>query len=138
MNSSANSDWTSHEMYLIASRGHALYLQGRYREASMVFEGLVAIEPSNRYFRVALATIYVAQEDLERALEELNQLISRYPNDPEARTRRCEVCLRLERKSDAQDDLNYLSLRETSHVRRLRLLMATVASRRSKNPSEAT
>jgi hypothetical protein len=40
MNSSANSDWTSHEMYLIASKGYALYLQGRYREAAMVFEGL--------------------------------------------------------------------------------------------------
>ena len=138
MNSSANSDWTSHEMYLIASRGYALYLQGRYREASMVFEGLVAIEPSNRYFRVALATIYVAQEDLQRALEQLNQLISRYPNDLEARVRRCEVCLRLERESEAQDDLNYLSLREVSHVRRLRLLMATVAGGRSENPSEAT
>ena len=138
MNPSADSDWTSHEMYLIASKGHALYLQGRYREAAMVFEGLTAIEPSNRYFRVALATIYVSQEDLGRALEQLNQLISRYPNDLEARVRRCEVCLRLERENEAQDDLNYLSLREVSHVRRLRLLMATVAGGRSENPSETT
>src|SRR5262249_48196662 len=137
MNLSIESDWTSHETYLIASRGHALYLQGRYREAAMMFEGLVAIEPNDRYFRLALATVYVAQEDLERALEELNQLVFRYPNDLEGRTKRCEVCLRLERRDEAQDDLDFLSRRKGSHVRRLRLLMFPI-SPRSTDTSEVT
>src|SRR5262245_25787983 len=99
---SAESDWSSHEVYLIASKGYALYLQGRWRESAIIFEGLAAIAPRNRYVRLALATIYVAQEDLLRSLEELNQLISLFPNDAEARARRCEVFLRLERSSEAE------------------------------------
>jgi predicted Zn-dependent protease len=87
---------------------------------------------------VALATVYVAQEDFERALEELNQLVAHYPNDLESRARRCEVYLRLERRSEAQEDLNYLSRREVSHVGRLRLLMATMLTRKSKTPTEVT
>ena len=138
MNLQLESDWTSNELYLVASKGYSLYLQGRYREAAIVFMGLMAIEPRNRYFRVALATIYVSQEDFERALDQLNQLVARYPNDLEARARRCEVYLRLERRKEAQDDLNYLSRREVSHVGRLRLLMGTFLSRRSRNSSEAT
>jgi len=138
MNLQLESDWTSNEMYLVASKGYSLYLQGRYREAAIVFMGLVAIEPRNRYFHVALATIYVAQEDFERALEELNQLVARYPNDLEARARRCEVYLRLERGNEAQDDLNYLTRREVSHAGRLRLLMTTMVARSSRNASEVT
>jgi tetratricopeptide (TPR) repeat protein len=133
---SAETEWTSHEVYLIASKGYALYLQGRWREAAMIFEGLVAIDPGNRYLRLALATIYVAQEDLTRSLEELNRLLSLYPNDIEARARRCEVCLRLERSGEAQSDLDYLRRHGGSHVRRLQLLMETKVNPAS-NTSES-
>jgi hypothetical protein len=49
--------WSQEEIYYIAERAYRLYLQGRLREAAILFAGLIAIDPENAYCRRALASI---------------------------------------------------------------------------------
>src|SRR5688572_4651088 len=41
--------WTDDEVYLVAVRGHSLFLQGRYAESAAIFEGLHAVRPRDFY-----------------------------------------------------------------------------------------
>ena len=96
--------WTDQDIYLIAERAHALYLQGRYREAAIIFEGLVAVAPENAYCREALAALYLLLDQPERALAQLNDLLARQPGHVTARARRCEAWLRTGRAEEARRD----------------------------------
>jgi predicted Zn-dependent protease len=117
-------DWTEDDVYRIAERAHSLYLQGRYREAAVIFEGLVAIDPSNAYCRNALAALYLLLDEPQRALAELNDLLAREPGNAAARARRCEAWLRLGQPGEARRDLDWLAGGRThSHAARLRLLL---------------
>ena len=75
----AQLNWTEEEIYLLADRAYALYRQGRYPEAVVIFEGLTAIEPSNTYCRAALATVCMALGESQRAVKELSFLIRIQP-----------------------------------------------------------
>jgi tetratricopeptide (TPR) repeat protein len=112
--------WTNDEIYLLADRGYALYQQGHYREAAVIFEGLVTIDPHNSYCRTALVAMCLALGDLRRAASELSILLTRNPADHEARARRCEVYCDLRQWDEARQDLTILRRNgERHHVRRL-------------------
>mgnify|MGYP001028388230 CR=1 FL=1 len=116
----AQLNWTEEEIYLLADRAYALYRQGRYPEAVVIFEGLTAIEPSNTYCRAALATVCMALGESQRAVKELSFILNQNPADHEARARRCEAFCDLQNWSDARQDLAVLRAQgERHHVHRL-------------------
>jgi predicted Zn-dependent protease len=116
----AESGWTSEELYLLADRGYRFYQQGRYEEAAVVFDGLIALDPGNSYYRTALAAICLALGDAQRAVNELSAVLEKTPADHEARARRCEAYCELRRWAEARHDLAILQRNgERNHARRL-------------------
>jgi predicted Zn-dependent protease len=119
--------WSEDEIFHVAGRAHSLYLQGRYREAAVIFEGLVAADPESRYCANALAACLEAMSDHARALQYLNRLLARYPDDVEGRVRRCEALLGLSRTEEAAADAAYL--RRTAVAQAVRLDLRLQAQR---------
>ncbi|MGH9721693.1 MAG: tetratricopeptide repeat protein [Bryobacteraceae bacterium] len=114
--------WTADDAYRVAERGHALYLQGRYREAGVIFEGLMAVEPGDSYAGNALAACCLALDDPQRALDVLDAVVVQNPSDLEAHSRRCEALLELGRTDEARQELDYLLRAGVSaYSKRLRL-----------------
>ncbi len=112
--------WTSEEIYLLADRGYALYRQGCYSEAAVIFEGLIALDPMNSYCRSALAAVCLALGQAQRAVNELTFLLGRNPADHEARARRCEAYCELRNWNEARQDLAILQRNgERNHAQRL-------------------
>lgn len=112
--------WTSDEIYALTDRGYALYRQGRYREAAVIFEGVTALDPMNAYGRTALAAVCLELGDARRAVSELSFLLNRNPADHEARARRCEAYCALHNWNEARQDLAILRRNgERQHVQRL-------------------
>jgi tetratricopeptide (TPR) repeat protein len=112
--------WTKEEIYLLADRGYALYRQGRYREAAVIFEGVTALEPLNPYGRTALAAVCLALGDAQRAVAELSFVLNQNPADQEARARRCEAYCELRNWNEARQDLAVLRRNgERRHLQRL-------------------
>ena len=116
-------NWSSQDIYLVADKAHQLYQQGHLREAQVLFEGLLAIAPENRYCRLALSAVLASLDDLSGALTQLDDWIARDPRDLEARARRCEVCFRLDILEKTYEDLAFLErARASAHIARLRLI----------------
>lgn len=112
--------WTADEIYLLASRGYALYRQGLYREAGVIFEGLTSVDPANAYCRTALAAVCMNLGEAGRAIEELTVLLRNNPADHEARARRGEAYCQLQNWREARQDLEVLRRNgERGHVQRL-------------------
>jgi len=61
-----SSDWSLDELYYIAERAYALYLQGCWEQASILFAGLHAIAPQDAYVQRALAACAQARETNKR------------------------------------------------------------------------
>src|SRR5579883_1617073 len=77
----AEATWTSEELYLLADRGYWFYQQGRYEEAAVIFDGLIALDAGNSYYRTALAAICLALGDAQRAVDELSAVLEKTPAD---------------------------------------------------------
>lgn len=130
----AHKAWSEEEVYLLADRGYAFYLQGQYQQAGVIFEALTAIDPCNAYCRNALATVCMAVGDVQRAVFELSTLLDQNPANLEARARRCEAYCEQKLWRQATDDLAILRRNgERHHVKRLlsRVQQAEEASRRA-------
>jgi tetratricopeptide (TPR) repeat protein len=122
--------WTETDIYLVAERGHELHLQGRHREAVILFEGLVAADPQNHYCREALATAWIALEEPQRALDQLNILLTRDPGDLGVRARRLEAYLLAGNFPAAVRDFEFLrDLLPSAHIRRLEITLEGGARR---------
>lgn len=100
--------WTEEDIYRVAKRAHSFYLQGRYDEAGIIFEGLVAIDPANRYCRLALAVLYMTKGKVQQAVAQLSDLLGLYPEEVGARARRCEAYLELGLLKEAEQDWEHL------------------------------
>lgn len=113
-------DWTEHDVYRIAERGYSLHQQGRYTEAAIIFEGLVAVDPQNDYCRDALAAAWLALGESERAIEQLNLLLTHDSGNIAARARRFEAHVRADDFDAAKADFEVLRRLLPAHeVRRL-------------------
>jgi len=123
-------DWTVEDIYLISERGHSLHLQGRYREAAVIFQGLVAADPLNHYCRESLAAAWLALGEPGRAIEQLNAVLTRDPSDLAVRARRLEGYLMAGDFPAAVRDFEYLRhLLPMHQVRRLELRLEGAARR---------
>lgn len=83
--------YSEEELHQIAQQGYTLFLNGKIRDARVVFEGLVAIDPRNAYYYRALGVVYHRQGDAERALRQFGHAITVAPDQPEAFVNRAEV-----------------------------------------------
>jgi tetratricopeptide (TPR) repeat protein len=125
-----NSNWTEEDIYLVAELGHSLHLQGRYWEASVIFQGLVAADPENLYCHESLAAAWIALEKLERAIEQLNILLTRQPSDLAVRARRLEAYMLAGNFAAAIRDFEFLEHLLPAHqVRCLELSLEAMARR---------
>ena len=116
--------WPAEDVFRIAERGHSLHMQGRYREAVVIFEGLLAADPENQYCREALAAAWLALDEPLRALEQLDTLIRDVPGNLDARARRAEALLLTGDLSGARSDIGFLTrLLPESETRRLELAL---------------
>jgi tetratricopeptide (TPR) repeat protein len=122
--------WTEEDIYLVADRGYSLHTEGHYREAAMIFEGLIAVDPENRYCRDALAAAWLAMGEPQRAIEQLNMLLSRRSDDLAARVRRFAAYLQAKQYGSALADFEVLKrLLPRNEGRRLELSLQSAISK---------
>jgi tetratricopeptide (TPR) repeat protein len=112
--------WTKEEIYLLLERGYALFKQGRYREAAVIFDGVTALDPLNSYARTALAAVCLVIGEPQRAASELSFVLNQNPADKAARAQRCEAYCQVGKWDEALQDLTILRRNgERQHVDRL-------------------
>ncbi len=95
------------EMLEMAVSGFAMYEQGRYGEAKVIFEGLAALDPAESYYRTALGAIHLAQEKFDEALAEFDEAIKVNDKDLAAYVNRGEVRLRKGMVLEAAEDFKH-------------------------------
>ncbi len=83
--------YSSEELYHVAQHGYTLYLNGKFRDAQVIFEGLVAIDPRNDYYYRALGVVYHRRGDAERAIRQFSHAVKVNPRSPSAYVNRAEV-----------------------------------------------
>jgi tetratricopeptide (TPR) repeat protein len=84
--------------------GFELYEQGDYESARLIFEELSEKDPAEAYYRTALGAIFLAEDELEAALENFNLALTLNPKDSAALVNRGEVHLRLGNIVEAAQD----------------------------------
>ncbi len=98
--------YTDEELYAIASQGYTFFLQGKTEPARVIFEGLVAIDPTNPYYYRGLGVIYLQLKDLDKALKQFNYAIRLAPNDMVSYINRAEIYMAMKQYSAAEADLD--------------------------------
>lgn len=84
-------NYTSEELFHIAQCGYTLYLNGKFKDAQVVFEGLVAVDPRNDYYYRALGVVYHRRGDAEKAIRQFNLAVKVAPKSVAAYVNRAEV-----------------------------------------------
>ena len=131
------SEWPAEDIYRIAERGRSLHMQGKYPEAIVIFEGLLAADPQNAYCREALAAAWLAMGEPQQAIEQFDTLIRQTPGNLVARAHRTEAHLQAGNLDAARSDFEFLRrLLPDSEIRRLELALETAARKATffKNP----
>ena len=68
----AAAEWNKDEIRIISEIAYSLAQQGRYAEAVVIFEGLLAIAPATAYFQAALGALHLRLKNTPKAIEHLN------------------------------------------------------------------
>lgn len=82
---------TKQEQYQMAETGHAYLTQRKLDKAKVVFEGLLALDPFDAYFNMALASIAQQEERYEDALQLYARALEINPFSPTAYANRGEI-----------------------------------------------
>jgi type III secretion system low calcium response chaperone LcrH/SycD len=93
------------EMLQMAQIAFNLYSSGRYTEAETMFNGLIALEPTEAYYHTALGCVYMAQDEYEKAKEQFDHALALDPKELASYLNRGEVHLRLGNVMEAANDL---------------------------------
>ncbi|HYI00114.1 tetratricopeptide repeat protein [Hyalangium sp.] len=99
-----DSGTTGPELLERAMEGFELYEQGDYASARDIFEELSEKDPAEAYYRTALGAIFLAEDELDAALESFNQALTLNAKDSAALVNRGEVHLRLGNIVEAAQD----------------------------------
>lgn len=131
--------WTNSEIELIAERAYQLHLQGKHRDAAIIFEGLIAIDPRNVYCLQALAALSLKAGSAEQAVEYANRALDFSPGEVDALACRCEANILLRRFADARQDLEAMRRAGAeAHVARLAMRLANAGKFSSNLLPDAT
>ena len=87
-----------------ANQGYLFYKQGKYEESEVIFKGLVTLNPKIAYYHTALGSLYEAQEEYDKALEEFNAALEIDNDDICALINRGEISLRKGQVLEAAED----------------------------------
>jgi tetratricopeptide (TPR) repeat protein len=79
-----DSGTTGPELLERAMEGFELYEQGDYANARDIFEELSEKDPAEAYYRTALGAIFLAEDELEAALENFNLALTLNAKDSAA------------------------------------------------------
>jgi Flp pilus assembly protein TadD len=85
--------------------GHNYLREGRLKEATSIFEGLVVVDSHNPYIQGILGSIYQQQHRYELALIRYNNALELNPDDVNALCNRGEVLLTQGKFQEAAIDL---------------------------------
>ena len=96
---------TKEQQYEMAKLGHRFIRSGKLKEAKAVFEGLVALDPHDAYFHLALGSIAQRDDDLEAAEERYTRALEINPYSPHALANRGEVRMMQGHMLDGAKDL---------------------------------
>lgn len=97
--------YTESELGTIAQIAYFMMMQGKYREAKILFEALIAIEPSNEYYYRALGLLAQKQGHSDAAIQQFGYAIQLAPNRPQAYVNRAEIYISLGNLELAEQDL---------------------------------
>lgn len=100
----AATKWTADEIRLVTELGYGLAEQGRVAEAITLFEGLAALAPATAYFQSALGALWLREDEPEKALVYLNQVLEVEPRDLISLVNRGEAFLRMGERAAASRD----------------------------------
>jgi Flp pilus assembly protein TadD len=120
---------TFEEAKAIAQVGCDLAAAGRYEEARVLFEGLVAGNPKDAASRAALGTVYQKLGRLQDAITEYSAALERDPRNPVALVNRGELYLRQGERQGFTDIANAVEADpngDTSAGRRARALVKAI------------
>ncbi|MCL2314529.1 MAG: hypothetical protein FWC28_04670 [Proteobacteria bacterium] len=140
------------EMIYIAEMGYNLFQQGRYKDAKVIYEGLVALDPDIWYFHAALGAIQLEAKEagltdeefnLDTALASLNRSLELNPQDIASCVNRAEVYLYQAKVVEAVNDLKAAvemdpdgTNEQGIRARRLAQEMLTAIEKESGTPTE--
>lgn len=105
------------ELEAVAELGYLLYSNRQLDKARVVFEGLAAIDPTCEYYTRALATIFLALGDLDRACDAASRSIALARDPVMALMLRAEIHLAAARPAKAAADLEHILRTARDHVR---------------------
>lgn len=83
--------YSDEELYCMAQCGYTLFLNGKVKDAQVIFEGLIAVDPRNDYYYRALGVVYHRQGDAEGAIRQFTHAITVDPKSAAAYVNRAEV-----------------------------------------------
>jgi len=130
-------NWTEEDIYLVANHAYALYREGQLKQAKIIFEGLLDIDPDHSYSLDALSAISFALDRPQDCVEHSSHLLHSNPEHTEALARRCEAWLQLGRLEKARNDLDRLKrLGARAHSGRLQLRLDTFLHDSSLSPAD--
>jgi Flp pilus assembly protein TadD len=120
---------TFEEAKAIAQVGCELAAAGRYEEARVLFEGLVAGNPKDSASRAALGTVYQKLGRLQDAITVYSAALERDPRNPVALVNRGELYLRQGQRQGFTDVANAVEADphgDTAAGRRARALVKAI------------
>lgn len=106
--------YTDEELATIAQIAYFMMMQGKDRESKILFEALVAIEPSNEYYYRALGVLAGKQGDNDLAIRHFGYAIKLAPEQANGYVNRAEVYISLGKIEEAEQDLQQALL----HIKR--------------------
>ena len=101
----AAAEWNKDEIRIISEIAYSLAQQGRYAEAVVIFEGLLAIAPATAYFQAALGALHLRLKNTPKAIEHLNAALKIEETDVVSLVNRGEAHLLSGSVEQARTDL---------------------------------
>jgi tetratricopeptide (TPR) repeat protein len=93
------------DMGTITAAAYTLYQKGQHDEAMVLFRGLAALNPKDAYYRLAMGSILMEKQELERAVECFTSAIMLDDECLEAHVSRGEAYLRTGKVVEGAQDL---------------------------------
>lgn len=96
---------TKEEQYQVAELGFSSLSSGKLDQAKEIFEGLLALDPFDAYFNLALGSVAHQAEDYPEAEHRYSRALQLNPFSPTAYANRGEIRIMTGRLADGTDDL---------------------------------
>ena len=97
--------YTTEELNTIAQIAYFMMMQGHMEDAKTLFEGLLAIDPSQEYYYRALGVLAQKEDDSALAIRHFGYAIQLAPEQPYAYVNRAEIYIFLNQRQEAESDL---------------------------------